>query len=146
MSRQKLIEMTRSLIAHGEAGTIEQANDIVRVPVEAYTDEALFHREKERIFKRLPLMVGPSCEIPKPGDFKTMLSAASLSFYQGRRMAAWGLSSICVRTGEIHWPTALGMRADLPVATTVGHSSKTEICLELHAHKISAPSINHSIA
>jgi hypothetical protein len=33
--------MTRSLIAHANAGTIEQAPSVVEVPVSAYTDPAL---------------------------------------------------------------------------------------------------------
>jgi len=72
MSRQQLLEMTRSLIAHGEAGTMELADEVVRVPARAYTDPDLFELEKRQIFRRLPLMVAPSCELPEPGDFKAM--------------------------------------------------------------------------
>jgi phenylpropionate dioxygenase-like ring-hydroxylating dioxygenase large terminal subunit len=72
MSRQELIDMTRSLIAHGEADTMELADEVVAVPASAYTDPALFEEEKNKIFKRLPLMVAPSCELPNPGDFKAM--------------------------------------------------------------------------
>jgi phenylpropionate dioxygenase-like ring-hydroxylating dioxygenase large terminal subunit len=72
MSREQLVEMTRSLIAHGEADTMELADDVVRIPASAYTDPELFEREKNKIFKRLPLMVAPSCELPEPGDFKAM--------------------------------------------------------------------------
>ncbi|MEL7447073.1 MAG: aromatic ring-hydroxylating dioxygenase subunit alpha [Pseudomonadota bacterium] len=72
MSREELITMTRSLIAHGEADTMELAEDVVRIPAAAYTDPELFELEKAKIFRRLPLMVAPSCEIPEPGDFKTM--------------------------------------------------------------------------
>ena len=72
MSRQTLIDMTRSLIAHGEADTMELADEVVRIPASAYTDPALFELEKKNIFKRLPLMVAPSCELPEPGDFKAM--------------------------------------------------------------------------
>jgi phenylpropionate dioxygenase-like ring-hydroxylating dioxygenase large terminal subunit len=72
MSRQKLIAMTRSLIAHGAAGTMDYAETVLRVPASTYTDEALFAREKQQIFRRLPLMVAPSCELPRPGDYKAM--------------------------------------------------------------------------
>lgn len=72
MSREQLIEMTRSLVAHGDAGTMDLADEVVRVPASTYTDEALFEREKRQIFRRLPLMVAPSCELPNPGDFKAM--------------------------------------------------------------------------
>lgn len=72
MSRSQLIEMTRSLIAHAKAGTIDQADTVVEVPVAAYTDPALFELEKKRIFRRLPLMLAPSCELPEPGSYKAM--------------------------------------------------------------------------
>ncbi|WP_298470463.1 aromatic ring-hydroxylating dioxygenase subunit alpha [uncultured Erythrobacter sp.] len=72
MSREELITMTRSLIAHGEADTMELADEVVRVPASAYTDPELFELEKKNIFRRLPLMVAPSCELPEPGDYKAM--------------------------------------------------------------------------
>ncbi len=72
MSRQELIEMTRSLVAHGEAGTMELADEVVKIPVSQYIDEDRFALELERIFKRLPLMLAPSCELPEPGSYKTM--------------------------------------------------------------------------
>ncbi len=72
MSRDKLIEMTRSLVAHGEADTMELADEVVGVPASDYTDEERFELEKEKIFKRMPLMVAPSCELPEPGCYKAM--------------------------------------------------------------------------
>jgi phenylpropionate dioxygenase-like ring-hydroxylating dioxygenase large terminal subunit len=72
MPRETLVDMTRSLVAHGEAETMELADDIVRVPASSYTDTDLFEREKRAIFRRLPLMVAPSCELPEPGDYKAM--------------------------------------------------------------------------
>lgn len=72
MSREKLVAMTRSLVAHGEADTMELADEVVRVPASAYTDPALYELEKSKIFRRLPLMVAPSCELPNPGDYKAM--------------------------------------------------------------------------
>lgn len=72
MSREKLIEMTRSLVEHGKADTMELVDEVVAVPASDYTDEARFELEKEKIFKRLPLMVAPSCELPEPGCFKAM--------------------------------------------------------------------------
>ena len=48
MSREDLIAMTRNLVAHGAADTMEYADEIVRIPASAYTDEALFAREKQQ--------------------------------------------------------------------------------------------------
>lgn len=72
MSRQELMDMTRSLIEHAEAGTMELVDEMVAVPSSDYTDEKRFELEKERIFKRLPLMLAPSCELPEPGCYKAM--------------------------------------------------------------------------
>jgi len=72
MSREKLVTMTRSLIDHGAADTMEYADEIVSVPASTYTDPELFELEKRNIFRRLPLMVAPSCELPEPGDYKAM--------------------------------------------------------------------------
>jgi carnitine monooxygenase subunit len=72
MSRQQLIEMTRSLVAHARAGTLAKAEGIVEVPASVYTDGELFDVEKRRIFRRLPLMLAPSCELREPGSYKAM--------------------------------------------------------------------------
>jgi carnitine monooxygenase subunit len=72
MSRSQLLEMSRSLIAHGQANTMELADDVVRIPASSYTDPDLFELEKEKIFKRVPLMLALSCELAEPGAYKTM--------------------------------------------------------------------------
>lgn len=72
MSRVELVKMTRSLVEHGKAGTMELADAVAEIPVSDYTDEERFALEVERIFKRLPLMLAPSCELPEPGSFKAM--------------------------------------------------------------------------
>jgi hypothetical protein len=50
-----------------ETRTTDQAPDIMRVPVADYLDpKAAGNREIERIFKRLPLMLALTIELPKP--------------------------------------------------------------------------------
>jgi carnitine monooxygenase subunit len=72
MSRSELVTMTRSLIAHAQAGTMEQVPEVLRVPAQDYTDPELFEREKKQIFRRLPLMLAPSCELKQPGAYKAL--------------------------------------------------------------------------
>ncbi len=72
MSKSQLIAMTRSLIDYGSRDSMELADDVVKVPAASYTDPELFEREKKRIFKRLPLMLAPSCELKEPGAYKAM--------------------------------------------------------------------------
>lgn len=72
MSREKLFEMTRSLIEYGKTDSMELVDEIVAIPASDYTDEEQFELEKERIFKRVPVVLGPSCELPEPGCYKAM--------------------------------------------------------------------------
>ncbi|MCC5885465.1 MAG: aromatic ring-hydroxylating dioxygenase subunit alpha, partial [Gammaproteobacteria bacterium] len=72
MSKSELIAMARHNLAHHANGTMELAADVVRIPAANYTDPERFELEKERIFKRVPLLLAASCELPEPGDYKAM--------------------------------------------------------------------------
>jgi carnitine monooxygenase subunit len=72
MSRSQLLEMTRSLVEYGRTDSMELTSEIMKVSASSYTDPSLFELEKEAIFKRLPLMLAPSCELREPGSFKAM--------------------------------------------------------------------------
>ena len=72
MSRAQLINMARHNIAHAKAGTIEQAPDIVKVPVQNYFDPDRWQLEMDRIFQRMPLLLAMTDELRNPGDYKAM--------------------------------------------------------------------------
>lgn len=72
MSRERLIEMARNNMAHGEAGTLPQAEAIVKVPVGKYFEEQRWRDEMDKIFKRVPLMLAMTAELKNPGDYKAM--------------------------------------------------------------------------
>ena len=64
--------IVEKMLDYVENNRTDQAAGVMRVPVETYTDPALWAREMELIFKRLPIMVAVSGEIPEPGDYKAM--------------------------------------------------------------------------
>lgn len=70
MSRAALIAMAKHNLAHAQAGTIDQEPDIARIPARHYFDETRFRREIDRVWKRMPLMLATTAELPKPGDYK----------------------------------------------------------------------------
>ncbi len=72
MSRAELIEMAKHSLAHARAGTIDQEPDVMQIPASNYFDQQRWQLEMDRIFKRVPLMLAMSCEIPEPGDYKAM--------------------------------------------------------------------------
>jgi phenylpropionate dioxygenase-like ring-hydroxylating dioxygenase large terminal subunit len=55
---------------HARAGTIEQADHVLKVPADHYYDQTRWQQEMERIFHRLPLMLALTCEMPNPGDYR----------------------------------------------------------------------------
>jgi nitrite reductase/ring-hydroxylating ferredoxin subunit len=70
--RGRLIEIAHEIVTHGRAGTIPLADAVYRVPAEHYLDAARFNLEIKRVFKRVPLMLAMTAELPKPGDYKAM--------------------------------------------------------------------------
>jgi len=74
VSRAQLIEMAKHNLSHANAGTIEQTDAILKVPASNYTDEARWHLEMDRVFKRVPLMLAMTAEMPNPGDYKSMMA------------------------------------------------------------------------
>lgn len=72
MSREQLIEMAKTNMAHGDAGTIPQTNEILKVPASNYYDETRWRDEMSKVFKRIPLMLAMTAELRNPGDYKSM--------------------------------------------------------------------------
>ncbi len=72
MSRAQLIEMAQHNIKYAKAGTVEQADAIFKVPANHYFDENRWRQEMELVFKRVPLMLAVTAELPNPGDYKAM--------------------------------------------------------------------------
>jgi len=72
MARSRDVAVGESLLSHLEAGTTEQAENVVRMPVQYYLDPELWQREMTNIFKRLPLMLAFSTELASGGDYKAM--------------------------------------------------------------------------
>ena len=72
MSRQELVRMAqRAVDAHAE-GKGEIVDDILRVPVEHYFDQERWQKEVDRIFKRLPLVLGFTCQMREPGSYSAV--------------------------------------------------------------------------
>ena len=72
MSKTQLIEIARENIDYARAGTIPQAADIGRVPVEHYFDAQRWQRECDRVFQRMPLVLATTSELRQAGDYKAL--------------------------------------------------------------------------
>ena len=72
MSRERLIDMTKHAMDHAHAGTIDQEPDVLKIPAANYYDPERFKTEVKQIFRRMPLVLAPTAELPNPGDYKAM--------------------------------------------------------------------------
>lgn len=72
LDRNEGIALAKRALAHQESRTTDQAPDVMRVPVSAYTDPDVFKSEMDTIFRRVPLALALSVEIPDGGDYKSM--------------------------------------------------------------------------
>lgn len=69
MTREQLEAAARRTIAHAVAGTVPLGDDVLRVPVSNYTDAQRWSLEMERIFRRLPLVLAFSAQMPTPHSY-----------------------------------------------------------------------------
>ena len=75
MSRAALLEMARHNLSHVKAGTVAQADDVLKVPADRYYDPEHWSKEMDAVFKRMPLMLALSCELPNAGDYRACEAA-----------------------------------------------------------------------
>ena len=101
MAREILLEMARKNLAHVKAGDVPLAEKVVEVPAEHYYDPERWKLEVERVFKRMPLMLAMSCEIPNPGDYKAMEAAeVPVIISRGQDGKVRSFANICSHRGS----------------------------------------------
>jgi len=74
-TREQLVEINRRNAAHARNGTIDQVDHVGTVPAANYVDPDQFDLEVDRIFKRVPLVMGLSAELREPGSYKALHAA-----------------------------------------------------------------------
>ena len=72
MSREQLIAMTKREMDNQQNDRIDLMPDVLQVPTSDYYDETRWQREVDGVFKRVPLALAFSTQIPEPGDFRAM--------------------------------------------------------------------------
>ena len=70
MSRDTLIQMARHNMMHVENGTVARAPEVLEVPATHYYEQERWQQEMDGVFKRMPLMLALTCEMPNPGDYR----------------------------------------------------------------------------
>ncbi len=71
MKHDQQVMLMRQVFAHIDAGTTDVAESVCQHPVSSYSSPQRLARETEVLFRRFPLLLGMSCQIPEPGDHFT---------------------------------------------------------------------------
>jgi phenylpropionate dioxygenase-like ring-hydroxylating dioxygenase large terminal subunit len=72
MNYDKVGDVAERMLDYVEQGRTFQSDKITTVPAAHYTDPARWSREMQLIFRRVPLMLALSAELPGSGSYKAM--------------------------------------------------------------------------
>ncbi len=71
-ARTQLLSHLRRTLEHIDAGTIPLVDDTMSIPVDRYEDHDRWDAEIDKVFKKVPLMMGLSSELTEAGAYKAM--------------------------------------------------------------------------
>jgi Rieske 2Fe-2S family protein len=72
------------------------------LPREAYTEETVYQRDLERVWRRGWLFAGHTCQIPEPGDYFTLeVDTDSILIVRGEDGTIHGLHNVCRHRGSL---------------------------------------------
>ena len=109
MSRETLVELTRRTLGHARAGTVPLVGDIGRVPASNYYDPDRWQLEMARVFKRTPLALGFTCELPEPGNYKALeVAGVPVLLSRGADGQMRSFVNMCSHRGSIVVPEGTG--------------------------------------
>jgi phenylpropionate dioxygenase-like ring-hydroxylating dioxygenase large terminal subunit len=94
------MQLAERALQHFTHKTTDQAGSTMEIPLSAYRDEAQYGREIDRIFKRLPLAVALSLELPEAGSYRAMtLLGVPLLLVRGEDLKVRAMLNVCRHRG-----------------------------------------------
>ncbi len=70
--RQRIGDIAEIMLDYVEHNSTYQAQQVARVRTATYTDPDQWKAEMELVFRRVPLMLAFTAELPEPGNYKAM--------------------------------------------------------------------------
>jgi carnitine monooxygenase subunit len=99
-SRQRLISDARKMLDRLGDTSITPAPGVSRISSSVYVDAELFEHEKQKLFRRVPLMLASACELPAPGDYKTIeVAGIPILVLRGKDGAIRAFLNACTHRG-----------------------------------------------
>lgn len=119
MDRQIVGDVAEAMLDYVESGTTFMGDGSMTVPTSSYTDPDQWGAEIELIFKRVPLMLALTCEMPKPGDYKAMDAVGlPILITRDKAGAVRAFLNVCAHRGA---PVAREGHGNCPRFTCIYH-------------------------
>ena len=100
MDRNERLAVGRRLLGHIDGRTTDLADSLFRNRVDAYSCRERATRERDGLFRSLPLFMGLSSRLPKPGDFLTEdVAGMPVLLTRGTDGAVRAFANICRHRG-----------------------------------------------
>lgn len=99
-ARATLERHAQALLRHTAEGTFPLAPGVMELEADHYTSAERFEAEKARVFRRVPLVLAASCEIPGAGSYKTLeVAGIPVLLVRDRQGKAHALLNACTHRG-----------------------------------------------
>ena len=109
MNRKELIQMARRNLEHVKAGTVDRAPSVHRVPASNYVDDERWQLEMDRVFRRMPLVLGFSAELREVGSYRSLIFAdVPILLTRTADGAVRGFLNVCRHRGAVVVPEGNG--------------------------------------
>jgi len=94
------VELARRLLENCEANHGDYGDRPMKVPASAYSDPARWAIEMEQVFRRSPLVVALSCDVPDQGSYQTVdIAGRSILTVRGDDGVARTFLNVCRHRG-----------------------------------------------
>jgi len=99
-ARVTLEKHAAALLRHTAEGTFPLAPAVMELQADHYTSPERFEAEKARVFRRVPLVLAASCELPGAGNYKTLdVAGIPVLLVRDRQGEVHALLNACTHRG-----------------------------------------------
>lgn len=103
------VEIAQRLLANCQAERGDLCDAPMKLPVSSYRDPSRWEAEMERLFRRSPLVVALSCDVPGPGDYVALdIADRPILVVRGDDGAARTFLNVCRHRGARLAPAGCG--------------------------------------
>lgn len=100
--RDQLVTTARDMLKRLDSGEATLAPEVMTTNATTYADPQRFAEEERQLFRRIPLMLAASCELPESGHYKTLeVAGLPVLLARGRDRQVRAFLNSCTHRGSM---------------------------------------------